>query len=80
MLPPDSTNPQPVYVPVEQPAEPRKRSRALDAIVEIVTTIVLAVVLYVVIQTFVVQTYRVEMNSMEPTLLPNQHLDRKSVV
>lgn len=53
---------------------PRKRSRALDAVVEIVTTIVLAVVLYVVIQTFVVQTYRVEMNSMEPTLLPNQHL------
>jgi len=42
--------------------------------VEIVTTIVLAVVLYVVIQTFVVQTYRVEMESMENTLLPNQHL------
>lgn len=53
---------------------PRKRSRALNAVIEIVTTIVLAVVLYVVIQTFVVQTYRVEMNSMEPTLLPNQHL------
>lgn len=55
-------------------APARKRSRALDVIVEIVTTIVLAVVLYVVIQTFVVQTYRVEMNSMETTLLPNQHL------
>jgi signal peptidase I len=53
---------------------PRQRSRALNAVVEIVTTIVLAVVLYVVIQTFVVQTYRVEMNSMETTLLPNQHL------
>jgi signal peptidase I len=52
----------------------RRRPRAFDALVEIVTTIVLAVVLYVVIQTFVVQTYRVEMNSMEPSLLPNQHL------
>lgn len=60
--------------PTVSPAAPRKRSRAVDAVVEIVTTIVLAVVLYVVIQTFVVQTYRVEMNSMEPTLLPNQHL------
>jgi signal peptidase I len=70
VLPPESTTP-PAYVPVQ---EPRRRSRALDAVVEIVTTIVLAVVLYVVIQTFVVQTYRVEMNSMEPTLLPNQHL------
>lgn len=56
------------------PDAPRQRSRALNAVVEIVTTIVLAVVLYVVIQTFVVQTYRVEMNSMENTLLPNQHL------
>ena len=57
-----------------EPAQPRRRSRALDAVVEIVTTIVLAVVLYVVIQTFVVQTYRVEMQSMENTLQPNQHL------
>jgi signal peptidase I len=58
----------------QEPAQPRRRSRALDAVVEIITTIVLAVVLYVVIQTFVVQTYRVEMQSMETTLLPNQHL------
>ena len=56
------------------PDAPKPRSRALSAAVEIVTTIVLAVVLYVVIQTFVVQTYRVEMSSMEPTLMPNQHL------
>ena len=73
MFPPESTTPQPAYVPAE-PTQPRRRSRALDAVVEIVTTIVLAVVLYVVIQTFVVQTYRVEMQSMETTLLPNQHL------
>ena len=56
------------------PDAPRRRSRAVSAVVEIVTTVVLAVVLYVVIQTFVVQTYRVEQNSMENTLLPNQHL------
>ena len=53
---------------------PRRRSRSLDAAIEIVTTVALAVVLYVVIQAFVVQTYRVEMQSMEPTLLPDQHL------
>ena len=56
------------------PDAPRGRPRAVNAVIEIVTTVVLAVVLYVVIQTFVVQTYRVEQNSMETTLLPNQHL------
>jgi signal peptidase I len=61
-------------IPEVTETAPRKRPRALDALIEIVTTVVLAVVLYVVIQTFVVQTYRVEMFSMEPTLLPNQHL------
>src|SRR5213078_816632 len=49
-------------------------SRTLDAAIEILTTIVLAVVLYVVIQTFVVQTYRVEHDSMLPNLQPDQHL------
>jgi signal peptidase I len=53
---------------------PRRRSRTLDAAIEILTTVVLAVVLYVVIQTFVVQTYRVEQDSMLPNLQPDQHL------
>jgi signal peptidase I len=53
---------------------PRRRSRTLDVAIEIVTTIALAVVLYVVIQTFVVQTYRVEQDSMLPNLQPDQHL------
>jgi signal peptidase I len=52
----------------------RTRPRALDAIIEIATTVALAVILYVVIQTFVVQTYRVEQVSMVPTLQPEQHL------
>ena len=53
---------------------PRKRSKALDAVIEIVTTVGLAVVLYLVITTFVVQTFRVEQQSMLDTLRPLQHL------
>jgi signal peptidase I len=52
----------------------RSRPRILDAIIEIATTVALAVILYVVIQTFVVQTYRVEQISMVPTLQEDQHL------
>lgn len=53
---------------------PRKRSRLVDAIIEIVTTVGLAVVLYLVITTFIVQTFRVEQQSMIDTLQPGQHL------
>jgi signal peptidase I len=53
---------------------PRQRSRLFDTLVEIVTTVALAVILYVVIQTFIVQTYRVEQESMLTTLWPDQHL------
>jgi signal peptidase I len=60
--------------PVADVPVPRRRSRTLDAAIEILTTVVLAVVLYVVIQTFVVQTYRVEQDSMLPNLQPEQHL------
>jgi signal peptidase I len=60
--------------PVAEVPVPRRRSRTLDAAIEILTTVVLAVVLYVVIQTFVVQTYRVEQDSMLPNLQPDQHL------
>ena len=48
--------------------------QALDSVIEIATTVALAVVLYLVIQTFLVQTYRVEQQSMLTTLLPDQHL------
>jgi signal peptidase I len=53
---------------------PRKRPRAIDAAIEIVTTVGLAVVLYLVITTFVVQTFRVEQQSMLDTLRPQEHL------
>jgi signal peptidase I len=69
MQEPAPNEPFPMDVP-----QPRRRSRTLDLVIEIATTVALAVVLYVVIQTFVVQTYRVEMNSMVPTLQPDQHL------
>jgi signal peptidase I len=63
------------YPTVPEAAEvPRKRSRAVDAVIEIVTTVGLAVVLYLVITTFVVQTFRVEQQSMLDTLQPQQHL------
>jgi signal peptidase I len=58
----------------ETTEQPRRRSRAVDAIVEIVTTVGLAVVLYLAITTFVVQTFRVEQQSMIDTLQPGQHL------
>jgi signal peptidase I len=46
----------------------------VDAIIEIVTTVGLAVVLYLVITTFIVQTFRVEQQSMIDTLQPGEHL------
>lgn len=54
--------------------QPRKRSRLVDAVIEIATTVGLAVILYLVITTFVVQTFRVEQQSMIDTLQPGEHL------
>jgi signal peptidase I len=67
-------SPAPYPAVPEVRGEPRKRSRAVDAIIEIATTVGLAVVLYLVITTFVVQTFRVEQQSMLDTLQPGQHL------
>jgi signal peptidase I len=69
------TGPPAPYSTVAQAEEaPRRRSRLVDAAIEIVTTVGLAVVLYLVITTFVVQTFRVEQQSMLDTLQPGQHL------
>jgi signal peptidase I len=67
-------SPAPYPAVEEATKEPRKRSRLVDAVIEIVTTVGLAVVLYLVITTFVVQTFRVEQQSMLDTLQPQQHL------
>jgi len=67
---------QPTSYPVapEAQEQPRRRSKTVDAIVEIATTVGLAVVLYLVITSFVVQTFRVEQQSMLDTLQPQEHL------
>ena len=67
-------SPAPYPTVPETRQEPRKRSKAVDAIIEVVTTVGLAVILYLVITTFVVQTFRVEQQSMLDTLQPGQHL------
>jgi signal peptidase I len=73
--------PAPYQVPPAAPPPPpvaaearRERSRLTSALIEIVTTVGLAVILYLVIQTFVVQTFRVEQGSMLSTLRPDEHL------
>jgi signal peptidase I len=66
--------PAPFPVPPVAAEAQRKRPRAIDAAIEIVTTVGLAVVLYLVITTFVVQTFRVEQQSMLDTLHPQEHL------
>lgn len=66
--------PAPYPIPPVAAEAPRKRPRAVDAAIEIVTTVGLAVVLYLVITTFVVQTFRVEQQSMLSTLHPQEHL------
>ena len=68
----------PVQVPATdqgpQPQQEAKRSKGLSWLVEIAVTVVLAFALYWIIQTFVVQTYRVEGQSMDETLADGQHL------
>ncbi len=59
--------------PIEQPP-PHQRSRGVGWVIEIAVTVGLAIALYFVIQTFIVQTYRVEGQSMDRTLHDGQHL------
>jgi signal peptidase I len=47
---------------------------ALGCLFEIVETLVLTLVIFLVIQTFIAQPYRVEQQSMERTLEPNQYV------
>ncbi len=58
----------------ELPPPQQQRSRGLSWVIEIAVTVGLAFGLYFVIQTFIVQTYRVEGQSMEDTLHDGQHL------
>ncbi len=47
---------------------------ALGCLFEVVETLVLTVVIFLGIQTFVAQPYKVQQNSMENTLLPDQYV------
>ena len=58
----------------EAQEQPSTRSRVKDGVIEIVTTVGLAIILYLIITTFVVQTFRVEQQSMTDTLQPGGHL------
>jgi signal peptidase I len=60
-------------VTAPQAAPPRSRRRT-NWLLETVITVVLALGLYLVIQTFLVQTYRVEGHSMDDSLHDGQHL------
>jgi signal peptidase I len=66
--------PTPYPAAPEAQEAPRKRSKLVDAVIEIATTVGLAVVLYLIITTFVVQTFRVEQKSMTDTLTEGEHL------
>lgn len=51
-----------------------RQRRALGCLFEIVETLVLTLVIFLVIQTFIAQPYRVEQQSMERTLEPDQYV------
>src|SRR6187401_1257725 len=48
--------------------------RPLGCLIEIAETLILTIVIFWLIQTFVAQPYRVEQQSMETTLLPDQYV------
>ena len=50
------------------------RPQGLGCLFEVVETLVLTVVIFLGIQTFVAQPYKVEQQSMETTLLPDQYV------
>ena len=50
------------------------RNPALGCLLEIVETLVLTLIIFWVIQSFVAQPYRVQQESMETTLEPDQYV------
>src|SRR6266496_1748959 len=72
----DSTGPdrlQPSPVPGPYTADLVNR-RPVGCLVEIVETLVLTLVIFLVIQNFIAQPYRVQQQSMEQTLEPEQYV------
>jgi signal peptidase I len=61
--------------PAVDPAPaPQRRPRLVSQLIEVGVTAAIAVALYLVIQTFLLQTFRVEGRSMQDTLQPEEHL------
>lgn len=67
----DAPDLQPALPP---PPQAGGRPRIVNQIIEIGVTAAIAVVLYLVIQTFLLQTFRVEGRSMQDSLQPDEHL------
>jgi signal peptidase I len=69
-------------VPTPPPATPNDRGytpsavsrRPLGCLIEIAETLVLTIVIFWLIQSFVAQPYKVEQESMEDTLMPQQYV------
>jgi signal peptidase I len=59
---------------VRHTADLVRQRRPLGCLFEIVETQVLTLVIFLVIQTFIAQPYRVEQQSMERTLEPDQYV------
>lgn len=65
----------PVYSRSSEPAIPPVSQRpALGCLFEVVETLVLTILIFLGIQTFVAQPYRVQQNSMQDTLQPEQYV------
>jgi signal peptidase I len=60
--------------PAGPPALTRRRRRVVNFAIEIVETLVLTALIFLGIQTFVAQPFRVEGQSMETTLLPDEYV------
>ncbi len=76
-----ATDPDPGAVPAAQAEDgnadytpPSVTKKPLGCLVEIAETLILTIVIFWLIQTFVAQPYRVEQQSMETTLLPDQYV------
>ena len=66
---------RPPTFPTSRPYTPQvDRRSTFGCLFEVVETLVLTLVIFFVIQTFVVQPFQVQMNSMERTLEPGQYV------
>lgn len=70
---PMEADPQP-GMPAAEGGRPAQRRRGLGCAFEIIETLVLTIVIYLVIHNFVAQPFKVEQDSMIPTLLQDEYV------